>query len=761
MDSIEVEALKLKAIAEKGILSNDYVGARATILRAQQIFPGLENIDQMLAVCDILCAADMEFPGCGIDWYWVLQLPPSADVFSIETQYKKLVALVKPISNEFPGTDSAMKFIKDAFSVLSDQSKRSAFDWKRSASRNGDGCLGSEVLMERDIMSVEEDDAGRNQSTPCSSMGKQVADDEASDGSDQTCVSSDRPSKRQRDLGGGGSVLEQAVDYVLTDVGSEALKEKIGTQEAGWISALKKSKGNVAERCKDDVGIGMGCDVYDENMCLSTRPIYRKRPDPDFYDFEDDRKVESFAVGQIWAAYDAENMPRRYAQIMKIISQQSKVYVTWLKPEPKSRDEKRWFDAGLPISCGSFMMKRNKVALSGTTMFSHTFPLAQCAKDERLEIYPKKGDVWAIYRDCDMEWCSNLVAREGCEYEMVEILTGYSKGEGLRVAYLTKVEGFRSIFQRYMNKGSELSFQIPATKLFVFSHNVPAFRFRGMEMDGVADGMLELDPLAVPNHLVQDFSYATSSSMNLAKQSMEGNCSDQTSITHHPHPHRSNSDTQCYKRQWAAKDFLEDQVWAIYDGPDDMPRQYIKVNSVISASKVSVTFLEPHPMHDDEIQWVEEDLPSVCGIFRLGRLITNLEMEKFSHLVKCERSMKRSFYKIYPRKGEIWAMYKNWHSKWSLSDLNGYQCQVVEILSDFDEEVGMCISLLVQVTDCMTFFQRKLYEGFELTRTLSRRDILSFSHRIPAYMVLGIESHGIPKSSWHLEPDALPPSLSS
>ncbi|XP_068651615.1 uncharacterized protein [Aristolochia californica] len=199
-----------------------------------------------------------------------------------------------------------------------------------------------------------------------------------------------------------------------------------------------------------------------------------------------------------------------------------------------------------------------------------------------------------------------------------------------------------------------------------------------------------------------------------------------------------------------AKNFSEDQIWAISDGSDEMPRLYVKVNNVSVPSKVSVTYLEPHPMHHDEIQWVEENLPLVCGIFRASRVTVDLEMSKFSHLVKCERNVKKSFYKIYPKEGEVWAVYHKWQKNWKLTDHKNSEIQVVEILSDFVEEVG------VRINGCVTFFQRQLYEGFQLSRTIPRTEILSFSHHSPAYSETGVEAYGIPKSSWHLEADSLP-----
>lgn len=86
------------------------------------------------------------------------------------------------------------------------------------------------------------------------------------------------------------------------------------------------------------------------------------------------------------------------------------------------------------------------------------------------------------------------------------------------------------------------------------------------------------------------------------------------------------------------------------------------------------------------------------------------------------------FYKMFPRKGEIWAMY-TYIINWRSSALSGYQCRVVEILSDFSEENGVSICSLAEVPGRLTFFQRQLlHDGLELTKQLSRFELLSFSH---------------------------------
>ena len=57
MECNKEEAIRARGIAEKKMHENDFVGARKIAMKAQQLFPGLENMSQLLAVCEVHCSA--------------------------------------------------------------------------------------------------------------------------------------------------------------------------------------------------------------------------------------------------------------------------------------------------------------------------------------------------------------------------------------------------------------------------------------------------------------------------------------------------------------------------------------------------------------------------------------------------------------------------------------------------------------------------------------------------------------------------------
>ena len=66
--------------------------------------------------------------------------------------------------------------------------------------------------------------------------------------------------------------------------------------------------------------------------------------------------------------------------------------------------------------------------------------------------------------------------------------------------------------------------------------------------------------------------------------------------------------------------FLVGQTWALYDKVDGMPRLYARIRKVSTPTfGLRITYLEPDPDDEKQIQWLEEDLPVSAGQFKLGK----------------------------------------------------------------------------------------------------------------------------------------------
>ena len=128
MECNKEEALRAKELAEKKMQNKDFIGARKFALKAQQLYPELENITQMLIVCDVHCSAEQKLIGNEMDWYKILQIELTANDTTIKKQYRKFALQLHPDKNKFSGAEAAFKLIGEAQRVLLDREKRSRLD---------------------------------------------------------------------------------------------------------------------------------------------------------------------------------------------------------------------------------------------------------------------------------------------------------------------------------------------------------------------------------------------------------------------------------------------------------------------------------------------------------------------------------------------------------------------------------------------------------------------------------------------------------
>jgi len=746
MEDGDAEAAQRDAITAR-MRGQDYAGARALLLQALQTNPRLDGALEMLTVLEVLCAATKAHagPGRGVDWYRVLQVLPGDDATRIQARYRSIVAQLEPIGSDLPGAELALRLVREAYAVLSDPEKREGFDSRdifarfvRSgvvAAPTPDSAMVHSdklnMLHTRDIMTAD------FTSNAVSLSHVQHTDKSCFDerNSHLPNVASSSRTKRMDPcfLGDDGDLQPPDDNHV------DKKQKSVCEEDLYYVSPSQEDL---------DAFSYVPSDAKEDEHCSSKQY--------DYHNFEEDRAIENFATGQVWAAYDWERFPRRYALITKVLMDKMQLYVSWFNPCLQSDEERKWSCAGLPLVCGTFAVEECHISLACPTIFCHQ--ISSDSLNQRLEVYPQEGEVWAIYSDWDIGWCTDPEMWKKSAFSIVEILTGYSKESGCTVAHLVKVDGHGSVFQRHLKSGTEHLLQIRSDNLLMFSHRIPSFRFTP-----VAEPMFELEHSAVPQTLRQEHALPCISTLSFSGLHDDMNSFPETAVAQFSNPSTSKMDsgaplqaTVSCNNKLSPNDFLEGQIWAVFDSRDRMPRSYVRIIRVVSCTSVFVLKLEPHPMLNEEIRWVEDGLPVASGVFRAGTETTYKDIWEFSHPVECDWSAKRSFYRIFPKKGEIWAMYKNWKVTSNSNDIDSCEIRMVEILSDYSDENGVNVGSLVRVKGCLTFFHRLVMEDFHLTRWIPRSEMLRLSHRVPAFIVVGIKGHDIPKGSWHLEPSALP-----
>ncbi|CAF2120260.1 unnamed protein product [Brassica napus] len=215
--------------------------------------------------------------------------------------------------------------------------------------------------------------------------------------------------------------------------------------------------------------------------------------------------------------------------------------------------------------------------------------------------------------------------------------------------------------------------------------------------------------------------------------------------------------------------FLAGQTWAMYDNVDGMPRLYARIRKVSAPLfGLRITHLEADPDDEREILWFEQDLPVSAGQFRLGKNENMKDCSMFSHVIHCKEGGNTGHLTVSPRKGETWALFKNWDINWSSEpdSHRRYEYDIVEILSDHADGTGVSVAFLHKAKGFASVFFRMgtgVADMFRMgtggdsdTSQILPQDIYQFSHMIPSFKLTGFEAKGLPKDAYELDQAALP-----
>ncbi|XP_009593413.1 uncharacterized protein [Nicotiana tomentosiformis] len=233
-------------------------------------------------------------------------------------------------------------------------------------------------------------------------------------------------------------------------------------------------------------------------------------PDSDFHDFDKDRSEDCFKPKQIWALYDEEDgMPRLYCLIREVISMNPfKIRISYLSSKSDSEfGLANWLDSGFTKSCGNFRAFNSEI-VERVNMFSHLLSREKAGRGGCVRIYPKSGDIWAVYQNWSLDWNRETSEEVRHRYEMVEVLNDYSEELGVSVTPLVKLNGFKTVYKRNMDKDAIR--WIPRREMLRFSHQVPSCLLKREGMN-LPEGCWDLDPAATPEDLLQGVNEASTS----------------------------------------------------------------------------------------------------------------------------------------------------------------------------------------------------------------------------------------------------------
>lgn len=265
--------------------------------------------------------------------------------------------------------------------------------------------------------------------------------------------------------------------------------------------------GNRLQACKS-----VAAPTIDYNCTEILDAMLVDVPDPDFDDVYKDRTETSFGEKQVWAAYDiGDGMPRRYAMIHRVISLNPfKLQLSWLYPNTNNEPGPlNWVALGFSKTCGEFRIGRREI-FNSIHFFSQKVRWKK-GNDGAICIYPRKGEVWAVYRNWSPDWNERTAGDVIHKFDMVEVLEDFVEERGVTVIPLVKVAGFKAVFHHHLDE-KEIKI-IPRKEMLRFSHQVPSHLLAGEEAPNAPKGCRVLDPAATPCELLEVIKVAEEENM--------------------------------------------------------------------------------------------------------------------------------------------------------------------------------------------------------------------------------------------------------
>lgn len=661
------EALRAKEIAELKFLAKDMKGAKKFALKAQNLYPELEGISQMMMTLEVYISAEEGEMHGESNWYGVLGVTPLADDETIRKQYRKLALLLHPDKNRSIGAEGAFQLISQAWSVLSDKSKRIAYDQRygktgqqRNHSKN-DGPSppptqnGFYNFTNTAASKVQKNSSGKKNHSPSSHASRR---------------------KDRRTFWTVCHRCKMQYEYLRMYLNHNLLCPNC--HEAYFAVEIDppSNKSSKIPQTNDS--------QTQKNTSQKVSHHGANHNNFQWVPFTESTGAQS--------AVQAANMVQQAYQ--KVKRERQKAQAAAKKEEAlrrKSLASKRTM-GGEPSVYSDATKRRKGVEDCGV-------------KKEKMEQVNSKngtlrqGKCHVGIKDLLVEKVRNEVHKKLNECLSAAVMRNDADGDVLQ------------------NKKEK---ELPTT---------------------INDGIVNDGSMCSQNKLCE--SLESESHIPLVEQ---------MSVT------VLDSDFNDFDKNRTEKCFGENQIWAVYDDDDGMPRHYAMIQSVISLDPfiVKMSWLRSATHCSvGELSWFLSGFLKTWGEFRERKHEICSSIDCFSHKVRWTKATSKTF-SIFPRKGDVWALYKNWSPEWNelTEEEVIHKYDMVEVLEDYDEELGVIVIPLVKVAGFKAVFHQH-FNAWEIRR-IPKEEMSRFSHQVPSVLLTGQEGTNSPKGCLELDPAAVP-----
>ncbi|XP_004243562.1 uncharacterized protein [Solanum lycopersicum] len=671
------EALKAKTNAERRFVEKDILSAKNYALKAQMLYPHLEGISQMVATFGVLSAAETKVNG-EYDFYAILGLDSSVDKAKLKKQYKKMAVLLHPDKNKSVGADGAFRLVSEAWTVLSDVSKRSSYDHRRSLfTLHGSG-VGSYDSYSNSSVSHNRLDTFWTVCTSChvqyeylrKYLNKRLSCKNcrgvfiAAETGLAPVNGSYSYSSWSNGYGshGCGATYVPTTSVYAANNGVSGHHSGPCSEHVSNLSFQWSSSGNSAPVLDSN---GSSTAVSFANQ--ASRKITRRRG-------RGKHEVKKMVSNGVLNGHTVcnEQIPRRPGRPPKKIKIGVEGTYSYSNGEMalKTAGEVKMTDGN-----GDGNLKQNIKLLNPAEASIKRHSAAPAFDARRLLIDKARAEI---------------------RKKLEEIKLAYE-------AAAAETEKKRKVDAEFGESGER------------------------------------------PKGAVQEV---------VVHQSELGKTGSMTIVV-------PDSDFHDFDKDRSEDCFRPKQIWAVYDEEDGMPRLYCLIREIISVKpfKVHISYISSKT--DSEfglVNWLDSGFTKSCGNFRAFNSEIVEHVNIFSHLLSKEKVGRGGSIRIYPKSGDIWAVYRNWSPDWDETTPAEvrHQYEMVEVLDDYSEELGVCVTPLVKLDGFKTVYSRNTNK--DAIRLIPRREMLRFSHQVPSCLLKG-ERMNLPEGCWDLDPAAIPEDL--
>ncbi|PON88490.1 DnaJ domain containing protein [Trema orientale] len=700
MEANKEEALKAKEIAEKRFFEKDFAGAKNYALKAKALYPGMEGISQMVATFEVYVASEVKSNG-EADYYSILGLKPFADKEAVKKQYRKMAVMLHPDKNKCVGADGAFKLVSEAWTLLSDNAKRKSYDHQRNKQS-------STVVNQTNLSSVHASGVvtGFNN---CSNSS-------ASHGRLDTFWTVCTSCKVQYEY------LRKYVNKRLSCKNCRGVFIAVETGTAPANGSFPYAPWSYVPGNGYAASHGYDGVTY----VPSNTTFYAGNGVSGFHSGHGFEYVSN--VSFQWSSFSGTSVgvmgPTGPSSMGHdaIYHAHGNVNVAAAKVKTRSNGKRAMKNVG---ANGNSNLSTGCIESPGSKVNG---------PDKR-----RKLTVGASFRNGYHE----NVPKSDSDAK----LENGNASSGLDRKLSSSVE--------VPNRRCSAAPAFDARKLLIDKARTEILKkLEEIKLVSAAEAAVKKSKVPSDQAVVA----------NEASKRVESNGSD-----HQLHGSKTaplsitvpDSDFHDFDKDRSEESFKPKQIWALYDEEDGMPRLYCLIREVISVKpfKILITYLSSKT--DSEfgaVNWLDCGFTKSCGNFRAYNSDVVDQVNVFSHLLSREKAGRGGCVRIYPRSGDIWAVYRNWSPDWDRStpDEVRHQYEMVEVLDDYSEELGCCVSPLVKVTGFKTVYGRS--SDKDAIRWIPRREMVRFSHQVPSWLLKG-EENNLPEKCWDLDPAATPDEL--